>query len=197
MEKLKKRPVALLLALLIVAGSLVIGVNRSLGQEISAVGDQFFSGVYDPASGFTRPSIHSQLTRRATAAVRILSIGEHSHGDEASLREAGTELRAARADLVNLLEAGASPRVLHQADQVLASAVDRYYALLHPLVTAALGEDFETLEAEHSAMQSAARVISESGYNEAVGAFNRTVMGEFPIRILRGLIFVQPPELFA
>ena len=197
MEKLKKRPVAFLIAVLLVIGSLLFGVNRSLGQEVRAVEDQFFTGVYDADRGFSRPSIHSQLTRRATAALRILSIGEHSHGEEASLQAPGVELRAAREGLVDLLEAGASPRVLFQADQDLTAAVDRYYALLHPLAVIAQGEDLETLETEHEAMQNAARVIKESGYNEAVGVFNRTVLGQFPLNILRGIVFVQPPELFA
>jgi len=83
------------------------------------------------------------------------------------------------------------------ADQTLTMAAERYYTLLHPLVAAAEGEDLPALEAANDVVLSAARVIQQSGYNEAVGAFHRTVLGQFPMTVLRGIVFVQMPELFA
>ena len=197
MKHLKKRFVACLIALLVVLISLVFGVNRSLGQQAAAMTEQFYIGVFDAEAGFRRSSIHSQLDRRATGAVRILAIGTHNFENEASLHGPETELREARETLVDLLESGAAPRVLFQADQALTAALDRYYAILHPLMLAAQGDDLEVLEREYAAVLSAARVITESGYNEAVGAFNRTVWTRFPINLLRPVIFIQPPEMFA
>ena len=197
MKHLKKRPVAVLIALLVVIVSLLFGVNRSLGQQAAAMTEQFYIGVLDQEAGFRRTSIHSLLDRRATGAVRILSIGTHNFEHEDSLRGPEAELREARETLRDLLEAGAPPRALFRADQALTMALDRYYALLHPLMLEAQREDLETLEAEYAAVLSATRAITESGYNEAVGAFNRMVWGRFPINVLRPIVFVQPPEMFA
>ena len=199
MKLLKKQPVAILIALLLMAGSIVFGINRSVGEEVTAVKDQFINGVFDPQAGFVRPGIHGQLTQRTTAAMRMLSIGEHNRGDVygRGFAEATQELQAARAAMIELLTVGAGPRALFAADQELSLAAERYFAILHPLVVAADGEDLEALESAYNTMQSAARVISESGYNEAVGAFHRTVLGQFPMNILQPIVFVQMPELFA
>jgi len=197
MRHLKKQPIAILLALVLVAGSLFFGVNRSVGEQVTIVKEQFFNGVLDPAAGFVRPGIHGQLTQRTTAALRMLSIGAYSHGDEAELEDAHRALEQARRGLLDLLTAGAGPSALFVADQTLTVAAERYYALLHPLVVAAEGEDLLALEGANNTMLNAARVIRESGYNEAVGTFHRTVLGQFPMNILRAFVFVQMPELFA
>jgi len=197
LKLLKKQPVAILIALLVVAGALLFGVNRSVGGQVAAVQEQFYSGVFDPQAGFTRPGIHGQLTQRTTAALRMLSIGEHSHGDAPELEDADRALREARAALLDLLTVGAGPSELFPADQALGMAASRYYTALHALVVAADGDDLDALESAYGTMQSAARVILESGYNEAVGTFHRTVMGQFPMNVLRPVVFQQMPELFA
>ena len=197
MRVLKKQPVAILIALIVVAGAIFFGVNRSVGEEVAAVRAQFYEGVFDSQAGFTRPGIQGELTQRTTAAMRMLSIGEHSHADSSELEQAGRELHAARAALIDLLTAGAGPSALFAADQTLSLAAARYYAILHPLVEAAVGDDLEALEASHNTLLAAAGVIETSGYNEAVGAFHRTVLGGFPMNVLRAFVFVQMPELFA
>jgi len=195
LKYLKKQPVALLIALVLMAGSLFFGVNRSVSEEVTAVREQFYSGVFDPSVGYVRPGIHGQLVQRTTAALRMLSIGEHSHSGE--LAEAGAELQGARGALLDLLTIGAGPSALFQADQDLTVAAERYFALLHPLVLEAEGEDLQALESANSTMLSAARVIETSRYNETVGVFHRTVLGQFPMNFLRALVFVEMPELFA
>ena len=195
LKHLKKQPVALLIALLLVAGSLFLGVNRSVSEEVAAVKEQFYSGVFDPTVGYVRPGIHGQLVQRTTAALRMLSIGEHSHSGE--LESAAEDLSAARGALLDLLTVGAGPGALFQADQALTVAAERYFALLHPLVEEAEGEDLLALEAANSTMLSAARVIETSRYNETVGVFHRTVLGPFPMNFLRTIVFVEMPELFA
>jgi len=197
MKLFKKQPVALLLALLIVVGALFVGVNRSVLTEVRALEGQFINGVYDRLTGSDwRPGIHGQLTQRTTAAMRMLSVGEHSHADSSELTDVGQELTAARGALLDLLAEGAGPRALFQADQALEIAAARYYAVLHPLVVAVEGEDLAALEAAYSTMQSAARVIRDSGYNEAVVAFQR-VLGAFPMNMLRPIVLIPMPELFA
>jgi len=195
LRHLKKQPIAILLALLIVAGAVFIGVNRSVGEQVAAVREQFYSGVADPAGG-TRPGIQGQLTLRTTAALRMLSIGE-SYADSNELAGARADLQAARQELLRLLTVGAGASVLFDADQAMGFAASRYFAVLHPIVMAAEGEEITALEASYDTMQSAARTIQDSGYNEAVGAFHRTVMGEFPMTALRPIVFVRMPELFA
>ena len=197
MRILKKQPVAILIALIVVAGAIFFGINRSVGEEVAAVRAQFYEGVFDPQAGFTRAGIHGQLTQRTTAAMRMLSIGAHSHGDSEELEQAGRELHAARTALIDLLTVGAGPRALFAADQELTLASMRYFSLLHPLVEAAEGEDLQALEGANHTLLAAAGAIEASGYNEAVGAFHRTVLGQFPMNVLRALVFVQMPELFA
>jgi len=68
---------------------------------------------------------------------------------------------------------------------------------LHPLVVEAEGEDLQALESAQSTMQNAARVIRESGYNEAIRSFHQNVLGGFPASLLMQIVFVNPPELFA
>ena|GEM_PF-292987 len=197
MRHLKKQPVAIFIALVLMTLSLVYGVNRSVGERATAVKEQFYHGVFDGQAGFYRPGIQGQLTQRTTAALRMLSIGEYNHREDEALVTAGLDLHEARLHLIDLLAEGATPHVLFQADQDLALAALRYYALLHPLVVSAEGEDLAALESAEHTMLGAARVIAESGYNEAVGLFNRNVMGRFPMNVLRSIVFVQMPELFA
>jgi len=197
MKLLKKQPVAILIALIVVAGALVFGVNRSVGAEVEAVRAQFYSGVFDPQAGFTRTGIHGQLTQRSTAALRMLSIGEFSHPDSEELAEVELQLRTAQGALISALTHGMGPSALFSIDQALELAAERYFAVLHPLVVEAEGEDLAALEAAYGTMQGAARVIRESGYNEAVRTFHRTVMGQFPMNVLRPIVFQQMPELFA
>ena len=200
MKHLKKQPLAMLLALVIVLGGTFIGLNRSLGAEMQQAADQFHNGVFDPVQNRVLPSIFGQLEQRATASLRILSIGEHSHAEDHArddnLNLAAKDLREARQTLITLFTSG-SPRDLFAADQALELAAARYYALLHPLVRSAEGDDLQTLEAAYSTMQSAARVISESGYNEAIREFHGTVLGRFPTNFLMIFVFTDPPELFS
>ena len=198
MRHLKKQPVAILLALILVAGSVFLGVNRSVSEQVAVLKEQFYNGVFDPAVGYVRPGIHGQLTQRTTATLRMLTIGAgYHHADEAELRDAHQALEQARSVLLNLLTAGAGPSALFVADQAMTMAVERYYALLHPLILADEGEDLQALESANDTVLNAARVIQQSGYNEAVGAFHRTVLGQFPMTVLREIVFVQMPELFA
>jgi len=196
MKLLKKQPIAILLALIIIAGATFFGANRSLGAVSREAAAQFYGGVYSEAQGRVLPSIYGQLEQRATASLRILSIGEHSHGGDPALSTAEADLRDARRTLVDLLASG-TPSALFEADQALELATERYAALLRPLIEEADGEDLDALDSAQNTMQSAARVIRESGYNEAIRTFHRDVLGRFPTSFLMGIVFVDPPELFA
>jgi len=196
MKHLKKQPIAIFLALIIIAGATFFGAHRSLRAASNQVAAQFYEGVYDEVQGRVLPSIYGQLEQRATAALRMISIGEHSHGDDDTLALAEKELRGTRRDLVDLLASG-SPGELFEADQAIGLAAERYHALLRPLVETADGEDLDALDMAWSTMQNAARVMRESGYNEAIRAFHRDVLERFPTRFLMEIVFVNPPELFA
>jgi len=196
MKLLKKQPIAILLALVIIAGATFFGANRSLRAASREATAQFYAGVYDTAESRVRPSIYGQLEQRATASLRILSIGEHSHGGDPALSTAETDLREARRTLVDLLASG-TPSALFEADQALELAAERYAALLRPLIEAVDGEDLDALDSAQNTMQNAARVIRESGYNEAIRVFHRDVLGRFPTSFLMGIVFADPPELFA
>ena len=130
-------------------------------------------------------------------AIDVLRARKRQPAPAGELADAGRDLEAARRELLDLLTVGAGPSALFLADQDLTLQAMRYFSLLHPLVVEAEGEDLAALEAANNTMQSAARVIETSGYNESVGVFHRTVLGQFPMNFLREIVFVQMPELFA
>ena len=55
MDFLKKRPVAIILALIIVVGSTLLSVNIKLGSKCQTITDGFYSGV--TYNGYEHPSI--------------------------------------------------------------------------------------------------------------------------------------------
>ena len=193
MKILKNQAVALLLCLILISGATWYGANRSLGARIYTVNEMFYEGVsYHPELGRPMPSIHGQLSQRATAALRVLSIGEHRAGLEQS-REV---LETARRNLARLLDGG-SPGELFLADLELSFAFADYIAVLRPMLQAENAPDLETLDAAYDTMRNAARVIRDSGYNEVVLAFYDEVLGRFPTNILINIVSHNPPERFA
>ena len=69
MSILKSKPIAIIIAAVLVIGSTFLGAKISLEKEAREVMDLFYEGVeYD---GYVHPSIYSQLEKRADA-VRLI-----------------------------------------------------------------------------------------------------------------------------
>ena len=187
LDLLKNRRVAVIIAIIVILLSTVFGVNRSLGEKAAEVRDLFENGVYDQNQRYSRRSIASQLRVRSDASLGLLSISS-SHS---LLEDEVKTLRSARDQLLT----ASGPGAKYDADEAMGRAFSDLYDKLSTVsddVDSATRADYYL-----SQMQGAARVIESSGYNEAVRAFDRSVMSVFPINFLKRISFVQDPELFA
>lgn len=185
MDTLKKRPVAILLALVIVVGSTLLSSGIKLKQACQTVTDGFYSGV--TYGGYEHPSIQSQLKNVSSAALGLATLAANYTGVDASA------VKSARNDLDSSLENGTPGEIY-----------DRYTALLSG--TAALTADLQAqplsdrdasgVTQYESILTSASGVIDKSGYNDTVRGFLRDTYDAFPASFFAGLTGVSAPELF-
>lgn len=198
MNFLKKRRNAFLIAAVIVILATLFGAYRSLGESSQEVSDTFYDGVYDSSLGYTLPSIYGQLQKRAASAMNMITIGVSYEGDEAGSDT--DSLRSARNELLDAMTGGDGPAVLFDLDTRLQESADALYDTLYLQLAASSDSgatsDMADLESDYDTLNNAARVIGESGYNEHVRAFNRSVLSVFPANLLKTVTFVRTPELF-
>jgi hypothetical protein len=136
--------------------SLFLGTTVSLNRQARRVEAMFYDGVPDTAQGYTRPSINSQLTVRADAALGLITAAADS-GAESEI----SDLRAAREELLS----ATSIAVKADADAKLSSA---FAALLE---RGESSDSIRTAELAHTYSEEfygASGVIAASGYNAAV-----------------------------
>ena len=188
MELLKKRSVAIIIAVLIVLLSTVYSVNRTLGAKADAVGDGFYSGAY--YEGYVHKSIASQLEARVDTASALLAVA----ADYSGLSGECASLRAARDGLEGMLEGEGGVASLYDANAELETAFRALYSEL--LAAGPSDRDRDSAELYEFDFSGAQRVIANSGYNESVREFRRDVLGEFPAGFLARVSFVSAPELF-
>lgn len=190
MEFFKKRSGAILVFFAVVILASFFAANRSLSSKVQEINDLFSDGVYDPYLGYRRPSIRRQLEVRSNASNNLLSVG-------LKFPEAKAETEAlseARTRLINGISNSAGAGKLYDINQELDSA---YKALYERLRTLPLNNDQrKTVDDSLKDWEGSAKKIQESGYNEAVRAFNREVLSVFPTNFLMKIVFVDPPELF-
>jgi len=192
----QKRSTASLIAAVVVILSVLFGAHRSLGDAVGSVSDTFYNGVYDTAGNYIRRSVYSQLEKRRDTAMSMISLAD-VYGESDAVAAARESLRQARATLAVNMDAGAGPKTLYGDNLALQRAADDLYAVLHGAISqASATEDLILLENHYATLGNAARLIEESGYNEAVRAFQHSVLSVFPANVLRAVTFVTPPELF-
>lgn len=186
MKTLKNRPVSVIIAAAVCVITLLLGVNLSVGRQVKALENSFFTGVeYD---GYVHPSIADQLSDRADAALGIISI---TSGYD-SLSKETDSLRNAREKLLNT-DKDAIYR-LYTANEELQKA---YEVLIDAAGTAELDPSaLPALESYTNTMDGAQNLIRSSGYNNAVSEFERTVLRAFPVSILKYPAFADSPEFF-
>ena len=187
MKILKNRSVSVIIAAVVCVITLLIGVHLSIGRQVKAIENSFFTGVeYD---GYVHPSIADQLADRADAALGIISITSAY----SSLSDETDSLRSAREALLSTDKDDFYG--LYKANEELQKA---YETLM-----SAIGSSAELDESSAPAMESytgtmggAQNLIRSSGYNNAVSEFERTVLRAFPVSILKYPAFAGSPEFF-
>lgn len=186
MSFFKKRSGALVIAIAAALLATVFGAHRSLSSECQKITDSFYEGVYDKDWDATRPSIDSQLNQRHNAANGLVSI---LNGYD-QLETEAESLRSARIRLAD----AEGVQACYQANQELETAFDSAMSALEGL--GASGEDLEFASEYENTFNNAQNVIDDAGYNEAVRAFRRNVLGIFPTNLLKTILGVDAPELF-
>ena len=185
METLKKRPIAILLALIIVAGSTLLSVGIKLGRECQKITDGFYSGVtYD---GYEHPSVQSQLKNISGAALGVTTLASNYSGVDASA------VKEARENFDSSLENG-----------TVSEIYDRYAALLSSTQTLISNMKSQTLTDRDKAgvtqyegiITGASSVIDKSGYNDTVREFMRDTYDVFPASLFAGITDVSAPQYF-
>ena len=189
---LKKRPIAVLIAAVLIFLSTIFSAHRTLGAKSREVSDSFNLGVYDKDWDSNRRSISSQLLKRCEAANTLLSVSAKITEAEDNTKEL-REKRSALMGSGNSLTK-ASPHELYELNEELTKSFDKLSSQLDALNLSR--RDKEIVEESIGTFKGAQSVIASSGYNELVREFDRTTLNVFPANILKDVAFVKTPELF-
>ena len=190
MKKVLSNPlVAILLAILIVAGSTLVSVHVRLGAQCGKVVDGFYDGV--SYNGYLQPSISSHLKNIIGYAEGLVTIANNYELD-AGLVDAVT------ADADHLRQS----MTLSRED--ISSIYLNYQALSRSVSTLAdaLGRqtlserDASGLEQYLTSISGAQSSMENAGYNESVREFQSKGL-RFPASLLGKLAGVKFPEYFA
>ena len=191
MKALKKRPVAILVCVSVIALSTIYSAHRTLGAKVREVNDGFYSGVFDREWSSTRPSVHLQLEKRCESAKTLASLAENHIESNAS--DSGVALATLRSVRENLLRSRDIPELYDLNKQLDTS----FYELCEMLEDIGLSErDSDIIDNCKKDFRGAQSVINASGYNESVRALERTTLEAFPANILKKVAFIPEPALF-
>ena len=172
MKLLKNRAVAIIITVVCSISALLCGVHFSLARQCSKIEAGFYDGVvYD---GYKHPSIDEQLSERCAASLGIISMLDDDTAKEL------TEARRALLDAETISEKCTANDKLQRA-----------YERVKPFIG--------TSEAEKeyiSAMDNTQRLINDSGYNDSICLYDKTVLNAFPIRLLKNIVNAKLPEGF-
>ena len=186
---LRNRAVAIILTVTVMCASTAFSVHKTLGAKARAISDSFHSGVYNSEWGTAGRSISSQLERRCDSANGLVTIASRYP----QVDEKTNALRDARGSMVTASRS-VSLSELYEYNRTLQST---FADLGDELAELDLTDrERNMLDEYSSSFRGAQSVIDNSGYNEAVRAFNRDVLGVFPTNILYRVVMIEPPELF-
>lgn len=181
MKFFKNRAVAVLLAILVVAGSTLVNTRVRLAEACQQVEDTFFT-----ASAGSK-SVYARLDARLDAANGLWSILiNHDAEAAAALNQARSAMLDAY-DSRDISDMYAANSRLQDAFDTAVTAVSAY--------TLSASES-DALNDYTITFAGAQKMIDESSYNSDVLAFLRTTYNKFPAIILAPLVGVEAPELF-
>ncbi len=122
MEALKKRSTAMIIAVIVIIFGTLFGVHRSVGAQTKKIEAMFYNGVFLEEENYTQTSIDSQLNKRETAALGLVTVANHYD----ALEDKTESLRQVR---IALLDAETIPRK-YAANEAMQSACEALYGAL-------------------------------------------------------------------
>ena len=180
MEFLKKRSTAAVIAVALAVLFAFIGTSRSLNSLAKKVESKFTVGV--DAGGYMQPSIQRQLENRSTAAMGLVTIGNHYpelKSETEALSHALHELQDADGIEANYL----TNEKLEKAYLALSESLENYVN----------SEDADAYASYVYTLSGAQSVIGQSLYNREVSEYYRTAKS-FPTSVFG--MFARGPEFF-
>jgi hypothetical protein len=189
-EALKNKPEALknprfarAVATAVLILSLFLGTTVSLNRQSRRVEQMFYDGVPDSAQGYTRPSINSQLTVRADAALGLITAAA-----DIGAKSEISDLRAAREELL------AAESIAEKAD-ANSRLTGAFIALRERVESEGSARAAELARVYSEEFDGALYVIAASEYHKA--AIDLIVTGtSFPARVFAINSLVKYPRPF-
>lgn len=185
MNIFSKRPVAILTAAVVIAGSTLFGVHRSLSPLVQSTANSFYDGVYSEAEGYTTKSIYSQLDALTDASLGLITKCSDAFPEECS------SMRSARSELLETMDS----RDVSDMYDAFKSLCESYNGLRDAISGSSLENDSAVADYT-STFTGAQAVIAASGYNAAVRSLESDTLGVFPANIFSELLDIEAPELF-
>ncbi len=185
MNIFSKRPVAILTAAVVIAGSTLFGVHRSLSPVVKSTANSFYDGVYSASEGYTAKSIYSQLDAMTDASLGLVTKCGALFPDESDA------LRTARGDLLDAMDS----RDVSDMYDTFKTLSDSYSGLRDAISGTALETD-DAVADYMSTFTGAQSVIAASGYNSAVRTLESETLDVFPANVFSELLGINAPELF-
>ena len=183
MNLLRKRAVAIVIAILAILLSSVLSARSGLLGSIRDVEMLYYNGVEAAEGNYMRPSIDSQMRVKYNGANSILGI----IGSYAELGSVAEDLRNARDYVhVNLGDYGEDTVAgMSWANQELDAVLTRLQLEMSRVEFSE--REKQMLDTCFADIEGAQRMIEQSGYNEAVREFNTKTLQRFPANLLLGL----------
>lgn len=185
MNIFSKRPVAILTAAVIIAGSTLFGVHRSLSPLVKNTANSFYDGVYSESEGYTTKSIYSQLDALTDASLGLVTKCSELFPEESD------SLRSARSGLLDAMDS----RDISDMYDAFKALSESFNGLRDAVSGTALESDAAVAD-YMSTFTGAQSVIAASGYNSAVRSLESETLDVFPANVLSGLLGIEAPELF-
>lgn len=171
---------AVVVAVLVIAFSVLFGAHRSL---VSVRGDVLT--VYELGANADGHSVSADLDVRASTCANLYKVAAKY------LDEESAEMQALKAAYTLAQSEGADRRSADQALDAAAQAV--YVAMSGQPVTE---QDTQYVSGFLSELSSRAFSIANDPYNAMAFSFNHDVLGSFPANLLRYAVFVEPLPVF-
>ena len=178
---MKKRFVAFLLAIVAVLGASGISAYNGLNKDIQKTEMLYFDGV--KKDGYRHPSIESQMKIKYQSLNNVITILD----DYPELTETAEALAGSRDAIAGFFNDYRKDTVsgMSIANRMLEDTLSRAKQEMEGV--SFTEKQQKILDACFSDLAGAQNMIEQSGYNEAVRAFNAGTMQKFPAHLLSGL----------
>ena len=190
---LKQQAAAALLALVIVAGSVVgIGGAKLRGRYNEA--KSWYSVGVAADNGYT---LSEELTERAFTAANVITSALNTQGlgsDSPEVTQAQQALEQFEDCQAQLDEGEGSMHAMYEANAALDSAIDQLYAKMQELAEDPL--NMGAVQTQYGRFNSAGTILGSLHYNEEVTRYQGET-GGFPANLLGALFGIEEVELFA